>query len=399
MPSPALGYSAAAVAILFFGSNFLPVKRFNSGNGIYFCWVMCAAIWVCGMAYYTGLCVADGECPSFQPLAMLGGAIWCTGNLLCVPVIKAIGMGLGLSLWCGSSLLCGWASAHFGILGVSADPAPARPALQYAGVAIAALAILVFASINPSSSGTDSNTNGASNAKGRDEDGVVVALRRGGVVKGDEPHTVSLLSGESSAVRHDGHAPLSLQVESAPRPSPSAAANGEEDDASWVDALPAGVRKVVGVVLALFAGIFFGVNFNPAQYVANHPDKFPGASPPDRLADYAFAHFSGIFASATIYMLAYGVVAGNAPKLYPRITVPAMISGVMWAIAQISFFYANANIGQSISFPLISVGPSLVGALWGVFLLREISGKRNLGLLAAAFALAIAASTCIALSK
>lgn len=71
----------------------------------------------------------------------------------------------------------------------------------------------------------------------------------------------------------------------------------------------------------------------------------------------------------------------------------------MWAIAQISFFYANANIGQSISFPLISVGPSLVGALWGVFLLREISGKRNLGLLAAAFALAIAASTCIALSK
>lgn len=212
---------------------------------------MCAAIWVCGMAYYTGLCVADGECPSFQPLAMLGGAIWCTGNLLCVPVIKAIGMGLGLSLWCGSSLLCGWASAHFGILGVSADPAPARPALQYAGVAIAALAILVFASINPSSSGTDSNTNGASNAKGRDEDGVVV----------------SLLSGESSALRHDrdGHAPLSLQVESASRPSPSAATNGEEDDASWVDALPAGVRKVVGVVLALFAGIFFGVNFNPAQ--------------------------------------------------------------------------------------------------------------------------------------
>lgn len=213
------------------------------------------------MAYYTGLCIADGQCPTFQPLAMLGGVIWCTGNLLCVPVIKAIGMGLGLSLWCGSSLLAGWSSAHFGILGVPADPAPTRPALQYAGVAIAAVAILVFASINPSSS----DSKGDSNAKGRDEDGVVVALRRGGG-KGDEPHTVALLSGESSsATRHDGHAPLSLQVESAPRSATAAGAGGEEDDASWVDALPAGLRKIVGVVLALFAGIFFGVNFNPAQ--------------------------------------------------------------------------------------------------------------------------------------
>lgn len=202
---------------------------------------MCAAIWVCGMAYYTGLCIADGECPSFQPLAMLGGAIWCTGNLLCVPVIKAVGMGLGLSLWCGSSLLMGWASAHFGILGVAADPAPSRPALQFAGVGIAALAILVFASIDSSS--------GSSEGKKSDD---------------DSAHTVSLLSAEAAVRPHDGPAPLSLQVESAPRPA-AAGREGEEDDSSWVDALPAGLRKVVGVILALFAGIFFGINFNPAQ--------------------------------------------------------------------------------------------------------------------------------------
>lgn len=169
--------------------------------------------------------------------------------------------------------------------------------------------------------------------------------------------------------------------------------------------LPLALRSSLFTLLSLLSRVPLSLCPFACRYVANHPDKFPGASPPDRLADYAFAHFrcatdgqtgrrtdrradyidmarcrcakcpnalsppsaplsrapcciitaaasppvppstsilllllfpsalsfcSGIFASATIYMLAYGVVAGNAPKLYPRITVPAMISGGEW---------------------------------------------------------------------
>lgn len=65
-------------------------------------WVMAIAIWMCG------LCVnAAVGFPPFQPLAMLGGFLWCTGNIMAVPVIRCIGLGLGLLIWGASNLIVG----------------------------------------------------------------------------------------------------------------------------------------------------------------------------------------------------------------------------------------------------------------------------------------------------
>lgn len=75
------------------------------------------------------------------------------------------------------------------------------------------------------------------------------------------------------------------------------------------------------------------------------------------------------------------------------------ISGVLWALAEIGWFVANANLLFPVSFPLVAVGPGLVGSLWGVFVFREITGKRNYMVLVAAFATSIASSTMIALSN
>lgn len=36
------------VAILGFGSNFVPVKRFETGDGMFYQWIMCAGIFVYG---------------------------------------------------------------------------------------------------------------------------------------------------------------------------------------------------------------------------------------------------------------------------------------------------------------------------------------------------------------
>jgi hypothetical protein len=41
----------------------------------------------------------DKTGPHFYPLAMLGGVLWCTGNILCVQIINRIGMGVGLLVW------------------------------------------------------------------------------------------------------------------------------------------------------------------------------------------------------------------------------------------------------------------------------------------------------------
>lgn len=166
---------------------------------------------------------------------------------------------------------------------------------------------------------------------------------------------------------------------------------------SWADALTPASRSAIGIGLSIVSGACYGVNFNPPQYVKAHPDTFPGA--PQDLTDYIFPHFCGIFLMAALVFVAYAAATRNQPVVFAQTSLPAMLSGVVWAIAQIGFFYANAALGQSISFPIISTGPSLVGALWGVLAYKEIQGRRNFVLLAIAFVFVAGASLCIALSK
>ena len=39
------------IAVLFFGSNFVPVKRYDTGDGMFFQWVMASAIFAWGCLY------------------------------------------------------------------------------------------------------------------------------------------------------------------------------------------------------------------------------------------------------------------------------------------------------------------------------------------------------------
>ncbi len=46
----------------------------------------------------------------------------------------------------------------------------------------------------------------------------------------------------------------------------------------------------------------------------------------------------------------------------------------------------------------LSIGPGLVASLWGIFVFRELQGKKNFMLVGAAFVLIATAATLIALS-
>ena len=119
-PSTALGYPAAFTAILFFGSSFIPAKAYDSGNGVFYQWVMCCAIFICGLCLQMamGFPVNEGGgIGGYEAVAMLGGALWCTGNIMAVPVIQRIGMGLGLSIWGVSNMLVGYVAGLFGLMG------------------------------------------------------------------------------------------------------------------------------------------------------------------------------------------------------------------------------------------------------------------------------------------
>lgn len=67
-------------------TNFIPVKAYDTGDGFFFQWVMCAAIWTVGLfvQFYVGS-------TEFVPLAALGGVSWATGNITVVPILSCIG--------------------------------------------------------------------------------------------------------------------------------------------------------------------------------------------------------------------------------------------------------------------------------------------------------------------
>uniref|UniRef100_A0A672ZJS3 Transmembrane protein 144b n=1 Tax=Sphaeramia orbicularis TaxID=375764 RepID=A0A672ZJS3_9TELE len=113
------GVAANAVAVLLYGSNYVPVKRIETGDGMFFQWVNCAAIWLVSMVGDLML-----HSPKFYPLAMLGGVIWATGNIAVVPVLKASGLG------------------EFGWFGI-AVPEVSRPVLNDCGAGLSSLFHLI----------------------------------------------------------------------------------------------------------------------------------------------------------------------------------------------------------------------------------------------------------------
>ncbi|XP_005076201.2 transmembrane protein 144 isoform X2 [Mesocricetus auratus] len=338
-----IGYLSSAVAILLFGSNFVPLKKYDTGDGMFLQWVLCAAIWLVALVVNLIL-----RCPKFWPLAMLGGFIWATGNVAVVPIIKTIGLGLGILIWGSFNTLTGWASSRFGWFGMDVKEV-ANPMLNYFGAGLSVVSAITFLFIKSEI--------------------------------------------ETNACSMD-HTPLMTEP----------VINTTEDlctASSWVDKLSTKYHRTVGCSLAVISGILYGSTFVPIIYIKDHSRRnesiYAGASQYD--LDYVFAYSSGIFLTSTVYFVAYCISMKNRPKLYPEAVLPGFLSGVLWTIATCCFFIANHSLSPVISFPIITAGPGLIAALWGVFIFKEIQGLRNYILLFLAFCIILSGALCTAFSK
>ncbi|MGH0125999.1 UNVERIFIED_CONTAM: hypothetical protein FKN15_015134 [Acipenser sinensis] len=337
----AYGYISCAVSVIFFGSNFVPVKKFDTGDGMFFQWILCAAIWIVSLIVNIIL-----QCPKFWPLAMLGGVTWATGNITVVPILKTIGLGLGVLIWGSFNLLMGWASSS------------------------AIIFFFVKSEVQRSTSSTE---------------------------------TTPLLLDSRINDNEQGSV-----------------------DESWVDNLTPKKKRIIGCALAVGAGLLYGTAFVPVLYIKNHaknkdsryagasqfdldyvfaqfcgifltstvyfllycaamknkPKVYPKIILPD--LDYVFAQFCGIFLTSTVYFLLYCAAMKNKPKVYPKIILPAkftiecsiallgVASGLLWAIANCCWFLANNYLSAVVSFPIITAGPGLIAAIWGVLVFKEV---------------------------
>jgi glucose uptake protein GlcU len=109
--------------------------------------------------------------------------------------------------------------------------------------------------------------------------------------------------------------------------------------------------------------------------------------------------YSGILFSSMFYYIVYIAYKGNRPHLHIQSILPAIISGIMWGIAQAGFLVANSVLSQTISFPLITIGPGSIAILWSIFYFKEISGRRNYFIIIVGTLLRVISAVLIILSK
>ncbi|KAE8630063.1 hypothetical protein XENTR_v10000678 [Xenopus tropicalis] len=172
-------------------------------------------------------------------------------------------------------------------------------------------------------------------------------------------------------------------------------------DESWVEKLSPLQKRLIGSAMAVVAGILYGSSFIPVLYIKDHSKNnqsiYAGASQFD--LDYVFAHFSGIFLTSTVYFLIYCTIMKNHPKVYPQAILPGFVSGILWAIATCCWFLANNYLSAVVSFPIITAGPGIIAAMWGVLVFKEIKGMRNYLLLVFAFCIVLSGSLLTGFSK
>jgi len=464
-PSAGLGYVAAFVAVKFFGSNFVPVKQYETHDGVFYQWAMCTGVFLVGniVNAYQGY-------PKFEAIAMLGGALWSTGNVLSVAIIKLIGLSLGLLIWGSTNMLVGWASGTFGLFGLNAR-AVGTPALNYAGVCVALVSLALYILITPAEDpaellkelreaeeertglrpdstvkiaevdakienlkaritelGHDADLEEGLTAAGEYDDGRQHQPRSrsesrewtmredndmAGMLPGTgsrfvrNPHSGSqqdLTNIIDDAIKGDAghdvaHAAQIIKERIHEK-------TREEIEKSWIDTLPSSSKRSIGVALAAVAGLLYGATFDPPQWVIDNrgPTSESGMKDCANAAsgdvkDYIFPHFCGIWLTSTIWFIIYIMAMKNKPAVNPQVILPAFISGIMWGIAQVSWFVANSALSFAVSFPIVTSGPGFIAAMWGVFAFGEITGKRNYIVLGCAFVTTVTAGLLIAMSS
>lgn len=353
--TPAFGFLACFISVLFFGSNFVPVKRFETGDGLFFQWVLCIGFWLVG----TMVNAIQGY-PIFYPLAMVGGALWALGNVCSVPIIKAIGMSLGLLIWGTFNLFSGWITGRFGIFGIHPE-IPNDPSLNYAGLALSTLSGIMYIFIKSDVSSVDHNDEAT---RMYDDTVITDPLMRNAINNPELTEEEHVLT--SSDGRHQ-----EMFIESLQQP----------------------YKRIFGVVLAILAGLLYGITFIPVIHIM---DEVPGSS--QFGLDYVYAHTCGALLMSTFCFVVYASFRQNRPRVYHKSILPGLLSGAMLAVAVSGWFVANQILKEPISFPIITTGPGVVASLWGVFVFKEIKGKRNYIILLLAFCIMLAGALLSAFS-
>ncbi|ELP86943.1 transmembrane protein R144.6, putative [Entamoeba invadens IP1] len=357
-----LAYFCCFVSVVFFGSNYVVVKKFPTGDGLFFQFALSVGI------FLTSIFLEFVTNPThvFYPFAMIGGMIWAFGNLMTVPIIRMIGISLGISLWGITNLAMGWFTGTFGLFGLNPQTVANQP-LNIVGACFACLSVPFYGFIK-------SNVSGTKPAEVKEEKkSVEVVKEKENLIPKDTEVAI-----ETAEIEKKGE-PLKETKE------------GNIFD--FLDTMNPLARRLCGIVLALCAGLFFGSNFTPPQYMIDN-----GLGPVEQYS-YIFSHACGIMITSIVFIICYAIITLDSPVMYPQTFLPAIVSGIMWEIAQVAFMFSNTYLPWSITFSINAAGPGLVSTLWGILAFAEIRGWRNYLLFGGGVVFLLSGVLCVVFSR
>lgn len=299
-----IGFSCCAVAGVGFSVNYIPVKKMDTGDGVFFAAAMSLGIVVVGVI--TGFIMADSPglaLPKFEPLAALGGCIWMLGNLMCPYIIRLVGLGLGLTVWDLSNMITGWFTGFFGLFGVQREVV-LRPDLNCLGVSLAAFSLLFF-SLAANADRSDLHQQGTPSLD----------------VVGEGP-SIARSPTESTADSSTRDLEADEEGFGSSRTLDSIDEAKQAKHADYVAQEQAHCREIgVGILLAILAGTFFGTTFDlptdlaEGDFGSNHSPK---------ILNYVWSHFFGIFATAAFALVVYVAVMRRKSYMPKELLMPAL---------------------------------------------------------------------------
>lgn len=339
MVSFGVGLACAAACSVFFGAQYVPCKKYNTYDGCVFQWFMACGIMLGGVLLETiGLLWLDwpSSDPQFILYGIACGCIWGFANFLVIPLLHLSGLALGFTLYHIINLVTGYLTSRLGLFGMKQDVG-AIPMLRDFGLAVLIVSFVALCFVEPENEKKEISK------------------------KVDDSTNVNFID-------ESGAPPLK------PRE--------KEYFSIWIEDQK--TRKIVGIVLSVFAGIATGLNTMPYDLWKNNTQD--GARM--QSIQFVFSQCVGIFMISSLLYWTQASYATAKGRLVHHVPIrPAVVGGLLWVLGDLTMLYAFSGLGYAAGYTIGAVGPTLVASCISFFIYKEIKEKKQRIFFATAFVL------------
>uniref|UniRef100_A0A0K0ESP2 Protein quiver n=1 Tax=Strongyloides stercoralis TaxID=6248 RepID=A0A0K0ESP2_STRER len=341
-----LGVFYCIIAAIGFGSMYIPILRYNKGNGA-------LAQFGTGVGILIGSFIHALYNREFyiNIYPMFGGVLWSIANFGSFFVIDIFGIGIGMLLWNVGNCITGWITGYYGLFGIKSR----KPKHFFTNI-IGVFLILIS--------------------------GIIFSFIKKNVRQHKYTDIISLQMYNRGTIFFNDNYENSTNVNNI--------FNKNEK-----------YRKVLGMIVALICGFFYASTTTPIYYLLNNPNELVVEKEKFTSSSYILSLGLGIFITTSLLFFIsvrlYGLksdILGNKD-----IMLSSIISGLIWLNSMCFMLKAIDIVSQIITYPIMSICPGLIGILWSIFYFKEICGIKNYLAISIAILIAVCGIFLLVISK